>query len=73
MSQTQLINIEKQAAALSLDDHIRLMERLVQQLAVKSRKSQVRYDWSALYGLGKELWAGEDAQAYVNRVREDRC
>ncbi|MCF8144714.1 MAG: hypothetical protein K9N21_12425 [Deltaproteobacteria bacterium] len=73
MSQTQLINIEKQAAALSLDEHIKLMERLARQLAVKSRKSQLRYDWSALYGLGKGLWAGEDAQVYVNRMREDRC
>ena len=72
MSQTQLLDIEKQAADLSLDDHIRLMERLVQQLACKSRKSQERYDWSALYGLGKGLWAGEDAQAYVDRMREDR-
>ena len=45
---------------------------LVQQLAFKSRKSQVRYDWLAVYGLGKGLWAGEDAQAYVDRMREDR-
>jgi hypothetical protein len=72
MSQTQLIDIEKQAADLSLDDHIRLMERLARQLKVKNRKSQVQYDWSALYGLGKGLWAGEDAQAYVDRMREDR-
>jgi len=72
MSQTQLLDIEKQAADLSLDDHIRLMERLARQLKVKNRKSQVQYDWSALYGLGKGLWAGEDAQAYVDRMREDR-
>lgn len=72
MSQTELINIEKQTAALTLDDHIRLMERLARQLAAKSRQSQIRYDWSELYGLGKGLWAGEDAQAYVNRMREDR-
>lgn len=72
MSQTELLNIEKQTAALTLDEHIRLMERLARQLAAKRRQSQVRYDWSELYGRGKGLWAGEDAQAYVNRVREDR-
>lgn len=29
-------------------------------------------DWNNLYGLGKGLWKGEDAQEYVNRLREDR-
>jgi hypothetical protein len=24
-----------------------------------------------LEGLGKEIWAGEDAQAYVNRLRDE--
>jgi len=28
-------------------------------------------DWGELYGLGKELWK-EDAQEYVNHLREDR-
>jgi len=28
--------------------------------------------WEALYGLGKGLWKKEDAQEYVNRLREDR-
>lgn len=26
---------------------------------------------SQLCGLGKEIWQGEDAQAYVNRLREE--
>jgi len=38
MTQAQLANIEEQAAALSLDDHISLMERLPCQLTLKSRK-----------------------------------
>lgn len=29
-------------------------------------------DWQGLYGLGKGLWADEDAQEYINRLREDR-
>jgi hypothetical protein len=28
--------------------------------------------WDKLYGLGKGLWKGEDAQDYVNRMRADR-
>ncbi|MCF8127154.1 MAG: hypothetical protein K9N10_01460 [Deltaproteobacteria bacterium] len=72
MTEIQLVNIEKQAALLSLDDHIKLMELLARQLTAKSRKSQAQHDWSALYGLGKGLWDGEDAQVYVNTMREDR-
>jgi hypothetical protein len=28
--------------------------------------------WKALYGLAKGLWKGEDAQEYVNRLRQER-
>lgn len=31
--------------------------------------SQIRL--SSLEGLGKELWAGEDAQAYVSHLRDE--
>ncbi len=27
--------------------------------------------WRDLYGLGKEIWEGEDAQEYVNRLRQE--
>jgi hypothetical protein len=29
-------------------------------------------NWKPLYGLGKGIWKGEDAQDYVDRPREDR-
>jgi len=29
-------------------------------------------DWKNLYGLGKGLWEGKDAQDYVSRQREDK-
>ena len=48
------------------------MEALVQQLKVKSISTREELDWSELYGLGKGLWNGEDAQDYVNRLRDDR-
>ena len=36
---------------------------------MKTKKGQ---DWKPLYGLGKDLWKDEDAQEYVNQLREDR-
>jgi hypothetical protein len=72
MSDISLETIEKQAAKLSLQDHIKLMEALARQLREKSIPPQQQLDWSALYGLGKGLWESEDAQEYVNRLREDR-
>jgi hypothetical protein len=29
-------------------------------------------DWRRLYGLGKEVWEGVDANEYVRELREDR-
>jgi hypothetical protein len=34
--------------------------------------AKTELDWKALYGLGKGLWKDEDAQEYVNRLREER-
>jgi hypothetical protein len=64
--------IEKQAAKLSLHEHIKLMEALTHQLREKSLSAQQKLEWEELYGLGKGLWDNEDAQDYVNRLREDR-
>lgn len=33
--------------------------------------SQKTFRWRDLAGLGKEIWEGEDAQAYVNRLRDE--
>lgn len=29
-------------------------------------------NWDALYGLGREIWQGVEAQEYVRELREDR-
>ena len=47
--------IEKQAAKLSLHEHIKLMEALAHQLKEKSLSAQQKLDWEELYGLGKGL------------------
>lgn len=67
-----LTSIEKQAAKLSLQDHIELMEKLTQQLKGKSINLNNKNDWKSLYGLGKGIWDNEDAQDHVNKLREDR-
>ena len=48
------------------------MEALLRQLKEKSITGQTELEWSRLYGLGKGLWEREDAQEYVDRLREDR-
>ncbi len=72
MQETPLEIIEKQAAKLSLHDHIKLIETLARQLRKKNTSTRQGLDWKELYGLGKGLWDKEDAQDYVNRLREDR-
>ena len=67
-----LESIEKQAAKLSLQEHIELIEKLTHQLREKSTPLAQQLDWKDLYGLGKGLWGDEDAQNHIHRLREDR-
>ena len=63
--------IEKEAEKLSIEEQLKLVEHLL----CKIRKSELivskKLDWTELYGSGKGLWQ-EDAQEYVNQLREDR-
>ena len=72
MPNTPVQTIEKQAAELSVQDHIKLIEALVRQLKEKTTGSGHGLDWMALYGLGKGLWKAQDAQDYVSGLRKDR-
>ncbi len=72
MQENLIETIEKQAAKLSLHEHIKLMAALTHQLREKSLAAQQKLEWEELYGLGRGLWDNEDAQDYVNRLREDR-
>ena len=64
--------ITKEIEKLSQKDQLKLVERLAQQLRRSGIRLKRELDWKGLYGLGKGLWKGEDAQEYVNRMREDR-
>jgi len=65
--------IEKEIERLSPKDQLRLVEKLSHQLRISGVMIKRELDWKALYGLGKGLWKGEDAQEYVNRLREERA
>ena len=68
--------IEREIEKLLPDEKLKLLEKLIRQI-MKAEGRGVRgvrkeLDWNKLYGLGKGLWRGEDAQEYVNRLRKDR-
>lgn len=65
--------IEKEIERLSPKDQLKLVEKVAQQLRKSGVTVKRELDWKGLYGLGKGLWKGEDAQKYVNRVREERA
>lgn len=65
-------HIAREAEMLSLPEYTELLERLVHTLRTRYQPETRQDDWQALYGLGKGLWGTEDAQDYVNRLREER-
>jgi hypothetical protein len=69
---SSLKKIEIALKSLSLIEQRKLVARMSQHLREhRGQKKPVR-DWSKLYGLGKGIWKRQDAQSYVNRIREDR-
>lgn len=66
-------HIAREADTLTLSEYTELLERLVQRLRIRYQPDMRAYDWKELYGLGKGIWGKEDAQDYVNRLREDRA
>lgn len=72
MMESALATIEREAEKLTLREQLKLLESLVRQIRKKSSPAKKQLDWGELYGLGSGLWNGEDAQDYVNRLREDR-
>ncbi len=67
-----LEKIEKEIKRLAPQEQLKLVERIISQLRKTGLAMKKELDWNKLYGLGKGLWKGEDAQEYVNRLREDR-
>jgi len=65
-------NIEKEIEKLTPQEQLKLVERVAHQLRKTVLVPEKELDLNKLYGLGKGLWKGEDAQEFVNRLREER-
>lgn len=61
------------AAQLPPTDRLRLVERIVHEMAVPPVEEQAaqRADWMSVRGIAPNLLGGEDAQAWVSRTRRE--
>jgi hypothetical protein len=71
-SADNLEKIESQIMSLPVSEQIHLIERIARRVRSVQTKSRITLNWNDLYGTGKGLWRGDDAQDYVNRAREER-
>ena len=71
-SADNLEKIESQIMSLPLSEQIHLIERIARRVRSVQTKSGITLNWNDLYGTGKGIWEGDDAQDYVNRAREER-
>lgn len=71
-SADNLEKIESQIMSLPVSEQIHLIERIARRVRSVQTKSRITLNWNDLYGTGKGLWGGDDAQDYVNRAREER-
>jgi hypothetical protein len=60
----------RQIKPLPREDQLRLLAIMEQELA-RGQESAPRRSIMELHGLGKDIWAGIDAQAYVNELRKE--
>ncbi len=67
-----LEKIESQIKDLPVSEQIHLIERIARRVRTVQIKSGITLNWNDLYGTGKGIWEGDDAQDYVNRAREER-
>jgi hypothetical protein len=71
-SANNLDRIESQIIKLPVSEQIHLIERIARRVRSVQTKSETTLNWNDLYGSGKGIWRGDDAQDYVNRAREER-
>lgn len=63
--------ILKQAEPLSTDEQLILAVMLIEQARKKAASPTVRYKWLDVMGAAPYPLAGEDAQAWVTRTRQE--
>ena len=64
---------ERHIKPLPVAERLRLLEMTARDLASQSATETggPRHSIMELHGLGKEIWAGIDAQTYVNTLRAE--
>lgn len=74
MAKVSLRKIEEDVSLLSSQEQLLLVERLIHRMRTVKPESQKgeAAAWDELYGLGKGVWQGQDAQEHVTTLREDR-
>ncbi len=70
--QSNVKKIRDEINNLSLEEQLELIESLIHNIRAKKISEKGSLDWNDLYGLGKDIWGDEDAQEYLNSIREDR-
>jgi hypothetical protein len=66
-----IAEILQQAKTLSMYDRKELVKLLVDTLASPETAPRHQRHLSELRGLGKDIWQGIDAQAYVDQLRNE--
>ncbi len=72
MQKVVIKKTRKQVPKMTIQEQLSLLERLVHQLQKDTLTEKKKINWDKLYGAGKGLWGDEDAQEYVDTLREDR-
>ncbi len=71
-SANNIDKIESEIINLPVSEQIHLIERIARRIRSVQAKSGTTLNWNDLYGSGKGIWRGDDAQDCVNRSREER-
>jgi len=70
---SSLQQLERAIRELPPEEQLELVEKVVHRLRQRRPKVPAgKINAGDLYGSGKHIWGDEDAQEYVNRLREDR-
>jgi len=69
MPNAQATRLYGEILSLNTEQQLYILNRLLQH-TLRTISTESRLDITGLRGLGKEIWQGIDAQAYVDRERD---
>lgn len=62
---------QRQVRPLPLQERLQLAQRIIAEVAEDTEDREQRRSLSELRGLGADIWESQDAQEYVNRLRQE--